>query len=178
MPTPAAARSKRRSLLDIPIGCLALTPIAAQAHTSAMTLGELYHKEVLRLAARATGAGRLASAGATVKRNNPICGDQVTVDVACEKGQLLRIGFEVKACVLCQASASILGEAAPGETTQSLSALAHDLGAMLKEGAAPPSGRFAAYSALAPVAAHPSRHNCVLLPVESLLEALMLCAAR
>lgn len=140
-----------------------------------MTIGELYHKEVLRLAARAAGMGRLPAPHATVSLNNPICGDQVTVDVACEESRLSAIAFDVKACVLCQASASILGESASGETASALSALAGDVCAMLKEGAAPPQGKFAAFSALAPVAAHPGRHTCVLLPLDALLQALRAC---
>jgi NifU-like protein involved in Fe-S cluster formation len=140
-----------------------------------MSLGELYHRDVLRLAARAVGAGRLPAPNATVSLSNPICGDQVTADVACEGSRLSAIAFDVKACVLCQASASILGESARGETAHALAALAGDLRAMLKDGAAPPQGKFAAFSALAPVAAHPGRHNCVLLPLDALLQAMRDC---
>ena len=156
---------------------LTLTRVATEAHTPAVTLDELYHKDVLRLAARASGAGRLPAPAATVTLNNPICGDQVTVDVVCKGARISDVAFDVKACVLCQASASILGESAPSETPQALAELSQALGAMLKENAAPPRGKFAAYAALAPVAAHPSRHTCVLLPLEALREALACCAA-
>jgi nitrogen fixation NifU-like protein len=154
---------------------LTLTRFAVNAHTPAVTLGELYHKDVLRLAARASRAGRLPAPDATVSLNNPTCGDQVTVDVTCEGACISDLAFDVKACVLCQASASILGESALGESAQTLGELSHAVVAMLKESAAPPRGKFAAYAALAPVAAHPSRHTCVLLPLEVLREALASC---
>ncbi len=137
-----------------------------------MSLDELYPKDVMRLAARASASGRLATPTGTAVRANPICGDRVTADVQLSGDIISAIGFDVKACVLCQASASILGDAVPGETRASLSALERALRAMLKESAAPPGGKFAAYAALAPVADHASRHGCVLLPIEALREAL------
>jgi NifU-like protein involved in Fe-S cluster formation len=141
-----------------------------------VTLDELYHKDVLRLAARASGAGRLPAPTATAMLNNPICGDQVTVDVVCTGARLSQVRFEVKACVLCQASASILGETAQDETAQSLAQLSHALHAMLeKDGHAPPHGKFSAYAALTPVSAHPSRHTCVLLPLDALRKAMASC---
>lgn len=143
-----------------------------------MTLDELYHKDVLRLAARASGAGRLPAPTATATVNNPICGDQVTVDVVCGGARLSQVRFEAKACVLCQASASILGERAEGETAESLNQLSHALHAMLERSdCAPPKGKFSAYAALAPVSAHPSRHTCVLLPLDALLEAMASCTS-
>jgi SUF system NifU family Fe-S assembly protein len=143
-----------------------------------VTLDELYHKDVLRLAARASGAGRLPAPTATATLNNPICGDQVTVDVVCNGARLSQVRFEVKACVLCQASASILGETAQGETAQSLAQLSHTLHAMLEQdGHAPPQGKFSAYAALAPVSTHPSRHTCVLLPLDALRKAMASCTS-
>jgi SUF system NifU family Fe-S assembly protein len=170
-------RIGRFSFRGVRIEPLTLTRVAAEAQTPAVTLDELYHKDVLRLAARASGAGRLPAPAATVTLSNPICGDQVTVDVVCEGARISDLAFDVKACVLCQASASILGETAQGETAQTLAELSRALSAMLKKSAAPPRGKFSAYAALAPVAAHPSRHTCVLLPLDALREALASCAA-
>jgi hypothetical protein len=41
----------------------------------------LYHKDLLRLAADATGAGRLAFPDASGLAYNPACGDKVVVDL-------------------------------------------------------------------------------------------------
>ena len=40
----------------------------------------LYKKELLRLAADATGAGRLAAPDASAEAYNPACGDRITID--------------------------------------------------------------------------------------------------
>ena len=39
----------------------------------------LYHERILRLARAAAGAGRLDHADAGATRDNPLCGDRVTV---------------------------------------------------------------------------------------------------
>ena len=69
----------------------------------------LYKKELLRLAADAHGAGRLACASAIGHAHNPVCGDKVVVDLVLEDGRVVEIRQDAKACVLTQASASILG---------------------------------------------------------------------
>lgn len=137
-----------------------------------MSLGDLYHKDVLRLAAAAVGAARLSAPDATVVRVNPICGDKITLDVRSDGERVSAIGYEVKACVLCQASASILGKAAPGTDRAALETLTHALREMLA--GSPPAlpAPFEAYVAMQPVADHRSRHACVFLPLNALLEAL------
>ena len=137
-----------------------------------MSLGELYHKDVLRLAATAVGAKRLSAPDITVVRVNPICGDKITLDVQRDDTRVNALGYEVKACVLCQASASILGAAASGTTRANLEALEDALRVMLSGKAPALPEPFTAYIAMQPVAAHRSRHACVLLPLEALLEAL------
>jgi nitrogen fixation protein NifU and related proteins len=131
----------------------------------------LYSKDVLRLAAAATGAGRLDEPRLTGHAHNPACGDRVTVDLRLEGGRVAALAHETKACVLAQASASILAEALPGRTIGELRQLIPALEAMLRHGAMPGDG-FAPFSALAAAASHSGRHRCVLLPVEAALCAL------
>lgn len=136
-----------------------------------MSLDELYRKEVLRLAAEAHGAERLALPEKTVVRVNPICGDRITLDLRFERGRIAALGYEVKACVLCQASASILGATASGLNQAQTLALRSRVAQMLASGDAPPEAPHGAFALLAPVKDHKSRHNCVLLPLDALLEA-------
>lgn len=137
-----------------------------------MTEGDLYHQALVRLARAADGAGRLggASAGATV--DNPLCGDRVTVEVRLEGGRVAALAHRVRGCILCQASASLLGRGAPGRTPAELAAAHAALAALLRSGAPPPPGPFADLALFAPVRAVPSRHRCALLPFEALARAL------
>jgi NifU-like protein involved in Fe-S cluster formation len=131
----------------------------------------LYRKEVLRLAANATGAGRLAEPHATGTAHNPVCGDRVTVDLAVEDGRITGIALEAKACVLTQASASILGGDAAGLSREEIAELHGAVQAMLAEGADTPGAPFDTYQAFDGVTEHRNRHRCVLLPIEAVLIA-------
>jgi nitrogen fixation NifU-like protein len=136
-----------------------------------MELG-IYNAAMLRLAAEAAGAGRLPAPDGSAEVINPVCGDRITVDVALEGGRIVGLGYAVHACVLMQASASLLGRHAPGRTAAEIAAVAAEVEAMLENAGAAPGGVFAGYAALAPVCAHRSRHSCVMLPLRALRAAL------
>ena len=131
----------------------------------------LYRKELLRLAADATGAGRLEHPHGSATAHNPACGDRVTVDIRLEDDRIAALAHHTQACVLAQASAAILGEQAKGLDRAALQALAGDVAAMLNGGAIPPPP-FQAYGVFDGAAGHKGRHACVLLPFKAALEAL------
>ena len=136
-----------------------------------MELG-IYNARMLRLAAEAAGAGRLAEREASAEIVNPTCGDRITLDVRTAGAHIAAIGYEVHACVLTQASASLLGRHAPNRTAAEIRAVADQIEAMLGPGGEPPGGDWSDYAALEPVRAHKSRHECVMLPLRALLAAL------
>jgi NifU-like protein involved in Fe-S cluster formation len=127
----------------------------------------LYRRSLLRLAADATGSGRLAGPDATATLHNPACGDRVTVDLKLAEGRIAALAHATQACVLTQASASLLAGKAAGYDRATLAALAQDVRAFLA-GAPPPAG----YEVFEGVGAHAGRHTCVLLPLEAALKAL------
>ena len=132
----------------------------------------LYKKEILRLAADAHGAGRLSQPHVTGTAHNPTCGDKVIVDLAMDQGRIAALAHETKACVLSQASASILGRDAKGFTRKQIQELRGAVASMLAAQANAPSPPFDSYVAFDGVAAHRNRHACVLLPIDALLSAL------
>ena len=131
----------------------------------------LYKPALLRLAADATGAGRLTVPCGTATTYNPACGDKVTVDVAVECGRITAIAHDTKACVLTQASAAILGGEIAGLTREEVSGLHAAVSAML-DGAAAPAAPFDVFSVFDGVAGHRNRHRCVLLPIEAVMAAV------
>lgn len=130
-----------------------------------------YSTAVLRLAAEAHGAGRLAPPRCSHTENNPVCGDRVTVDLRWAGSIVEAIAHDTKACVLTQASASLLSTALPGHSAEQLTEARQAVAAMLL-GGPPPVGGFSGYAALAEVARHPARHRCVLLPIDAALKAI------
>jgi nitrogen fixation protein NifU and related proteins len=136
-----------------------------------MELG-IYNAQMLRLAAEATGAGRLAERDGSAEILNPVCGDRIRVDVRTGGARIRAIGYEVHACVLTQASASLLGRHAIDRTAAEIRELAERIEAMLRAEGAAPAGAWSGYAALEPVRAHKSRHQRVMLPLRALLAAL------
>lgn len=133
-------------------------------------MSALYSTELLALAADIPHAGRLASPTGTATCRSPVCGSSVTVDVAVVDGRVAGFAQQVRACLLGQASASILGKAAPGATPDMLNAALHDVGAMLDGGPAP-APPFDGFAILATARDHPARHAAILLPLRAAAEA-------
>jgi nitrogen fixation protein NifU and related proteins len=131
----------------------------------------LYRKELLRLAADAHGAGRLDGPHITGVAHNPACGDKVTVDLALADGHIAAIAHDTKACVLAQASSSILGRTLAGASRADVEALQSAIEAMLAQHGTPPASPFEDYSVFDGTVEFTSRHRCVLLPLEAVLAA-------
>jgi len=132
---------------------------------------ELYSKQLLRLAASAVGAGRLAPCDASGSAHNPICGDRITVTLNLNDDRVSAMAHETRACVLTQASASILGAHLTGQDRNAVETLRRQVVAMLQNGEVPPAP-FSDFGALQGVATHRNRHKCVLLPLDAVLDAL------
>ncbi len=135
---------------------------------------EIYAKDLLRWAADTSHAGRLSEPKRTATVNNAMCGDKVTVEFNVDPThEIIACKHETKACVLTQASASILAAKADGESADSIARLKQKVTAMLKDAGEAPTGKWSAYAIFAPVRDHKSRHTCVLLPLEAAEKALV-----
>ncbi len=131
----------------------------------------LYKKELLRLAADAHGAGHLEHSDAEGVAINPTCGDRVHVELKLEDGRVSAFAHETRACILAQASASILGQSLRGAREEDVEDLANAVASMLIAKSAPPPAPFEAYAAFEGATEHRNRHRCVLLPIEAVLAA-------
>lgn len=134
-------------------------------------LSDLYNEKILAYAANIPRLGRLEHPDASATHRSRLCGSQVTVDLKMEDGRVADFAHDVKACALGQASSSIMAQNVIGLTVPELEALEATVTAMLKEGGPPPSGKFADFAVLAPVAEHKSRHASTLLTFGATLEA-------
>jgi nitrogen fixation NifU-like protein len=113
-------------------------------------------------------AGSISGEKLSATVNNAMCGDRITLDFAVDPThEIYECRHDTKACVLTQASASILAAHAIGETGESLAHIREKIARMLKEGVDAPSGKWSVFAIFAPVREHKSRHTCVLLPFEA-----------
>lgn len=137
-----------------------------------MTVDELYQKNILRHAARASRSGHLSAPGGTATLQSPLCGDRITMEVSRDDGHITDLAYSARACVLCQASASIIGDHAIGKTAAEIAAVRASLAGLLAGHAVPDwPADWSSLAVFAPVADHPTRHTCVTLPFDALEKA-------
>lgn len=135
---------------------------------------DLYHNRVLELAADIPNVGALSDAHGSATKVSRICGSTVRVDIKLDASgeQVSDIAVDPKACALGQAATSILSEHAVGASVSEIQAARDALAAMLKEGGAPPRGRFWELRHLEGVRDYPPRHASTLLAFEAALAAI------
>jgi nitrogen fixation protein NifU and related proteins len=131
---------------------------------------QLYQDRIVALAKAKTGAGKLATPTKSARRDNPLCGDRITIDVRLDdQGHIAEIAHQVRGCLLCQASASALSSIAVGRDKAGIETIRHDAEKAIGREAGEAAEPFAAFT---PVKSHKSRQECVLLPFEALKEAM------
>jgi NifU-like protein involved in Fe-S cluster formation len=139
-------------------------------------MSDLYPTAILALAADIPHLGPLPPGdGPTgrARKRSMVCGSEVEVAVRLDaEGRIANLALDVEACALGQASASVLGGSSVGATLDEVRSARDALEAMLKSDGAPPEGRFAGLSALAPVKDYPRRHASTLLAWNAAVEAM------
>jgi NifU-like protein involved in Fe-S cluster formation len=135
-------------------------------------LDEIYNTKLLELAAHIPCSERLQSADATATAHSKLCGSTVTIDLKMGSDQVAGYGQSVKACLLGQAAASIVGANIVGATARELRMAKEEMLRMLKEEGPPPTGRFAELAVLEPVRHYKARHGSVMLTFDAIETAL------
>jgi len=84
---------------------------------------DLYTPDISALAIGNPYPERLTDAHGSAERRSPICGSRVTVDVRLgEDGRVAALGTQVRACLLGQASSTLLARHAIGRSVEELAA--------------------------------------------------------
>ena len=117
-------------------------------------LSEIYNSRIIELAAEIPRSQRLLSPDATATAHSKLCGSTITVDLKFKDGRVSEFGQLVKACLLGQAAASVVGREIVGSTVAELRSIGHVMRDMLKQDGAPPVGRWADLGVLQPFLPH------------------------
>ena len=141
-------------------------------------LSEIYNQRILELSANIPRGERLPDADATATAHSKLCGSTVTVDLKLAGDQVTAYGQTVKACLLGQAAASVMGHNILGSSTRELREVAAAMRKMLKAGGPPPEGRWADLAVLEPVKDYKARHASTLLVFDAVESALAAAEAK
>ncbi|MFA5951292.1 MAG: iron-sulfur cluster assembly scaffold protein [Hyphomicrobium sp.] len=136
-------------------------------------LDDIYSQRIFELAAATPPSRRLEHPDASATAHSKLCGSTITVDLAlASDGRVREFAQTVKACLLGQASASIVGREIIGTAPSEFRAVAATMRRMLKEKGPPPEGRWSDLALLAPVRDYPHRHASTLLVFDAIERAL------
>jgi len=132
--------------------------------------GALYQELILGHSKNPRNFGPLAGATHQAQRENPFCGDEITVALVLVGERISAIRFHGAGCTIAMASSSMMTDELAGKTRAQAAALARNFFRLVSghsgEGALGPLDAFAA------VARFPVRVQCARLPWRALLAAL------
>jgi NifU-like protein involved in Fe-S cluster formation len=135
-------------------------------------LHEIYNQKILELSANIGRTERLADPDGTATAHSKLCGSTVSVDIKLAGDRVVAFGQTVKACLLGQASASIMARHIVGSDAHDLREVGAAMRKMLKSGGPPPAGRWADLAVLEPVRDYKARHASTLLVFDAVEAAL------
>jgi NifU-like protein involved in Fe-S cluster formation len=141
-------------------------------------LEDIYADKLLALAAAISRTERLTAPDASASAHSKLCGSTVAVDACFDDGRITDFGQEVKACLLGQATASVVAREIVGTPITEFREVAAQMRDMLKAGGDPPGGRWADLALLEPVRDYRARHASTLLVFDALEEAIAKYEAR
>ncbi len=135
-------------------------------------LEEIYTQKVLALSANIPRTGRLRHPQATATAHSKLCGSRITVDVVMQDGIVVDYAQDVKACLLGQTSAAIVGAHIIGRTGAEMQTIGSEMRKMLKENGAPPGGAWADLGILEIIRDYKARHASALLVFNAVDDAI------
>jgi nitrogen fixation protein NifU and related proteins len=137
-----------------------------------VALDDLYKEVILDHYKSPRNKRPLEDATVSLRKTNPLCGDDLTIHARLDDGTVAAIAFEGQGCSISQASASMLTEATLGRTVDDASALATEFRSMMEGKVDPDEDAFGDLVALKGVAKYPVRIKCAVLGWDALQDAL------
>ncbi|HEX7464320.1 MAG TPA: SUF system NifU family Fe-S cluster assembly protein, partial [Actinomycetota bacterium] len=96
-----------------------------------MPLDDIYKEVILDHYKKPRNKRDMPEAERSCSRNNPLCGDEITVFVHEEDGKVLDVSFLGRGCSISQSSASMMTEAVAGKTVEEAERLIKDFRGMM-----------------------------------------------
>jgi nitrogen fixation protein NifU and related proteins len=137
-----------------------------------VALDDIYKEVILDHYKNPRNKRDLPSAELSCTRNNPLCGDEITVYAHVDDGKIAELTFQGAGCSISQSSASMMTEVATGEPVADALDLAAGFRGMMAGDVEPDDDRFGDLVALKGVVKYPIRIKCAVLAWDVLQEAL------
>ena len=136
-------------------------------------LSALYQEVILDHYRRPRNRGTVPEPTGTASLRNPLCGDEVDVQVSVQDGKVTDVKFGGRGCSISQASASMMTELVKGRTPDEVHALGERFAEMIRGNAeAAKDQALGPARALSGVSRFPTRVRCALIAWEAMERAV------
>ncbi len=135
-------------------------------------LDDLYRELLLDHYRSPRNRGSLARANARAEGFNPLCGDEIAVELELNCGAIEDVAFRGRGCSISQASGSMMTEAIKGKTVREARVLAEEFKQMMTDPASTALEDLGDLEAFQGVAKFPVRVKCATLVWHVLEDAL------
>ena len=135
-------------------------------------LDDLYREVVMDHHRHPRGRTPLATVDARAHGFNPVCGDEVLLNLAIDGDRIAGVEIAGHGCAICTASGSIMAEIVPGRTIEQATTTAEGFRSVMHGQPAPDGVDMGDLEALEGVQRFPVRVKCAMLPWVTLLDAV------
>lgn len=127
-------------------------------------ISALYQEMILDHYRRPRNKGAIADADETVLMKNPLCGDEIEIQVKYEGDSVTEVGFSGRGCSISQASASMMTQLVKGKSVEEIEDIRTRFRDMVMgDESAAEDKSLGSLRALSGVARFPARVRCALL---------------
>jgi nitrogen fixation protein NifU and related proteins len=144
------------------------------AERNSAEIGALYQEMILDHYRRPRNKGTLENPDATVEMKNPLCGDEISLQVAFDGKSVSDLRFSGRGCSISQASASMMTQLVKGKSKEEIDAIRNQFrDLMLGDSSLAEEPQLGSLRALSGVARFPARVKCALLAWSALERAMV-----
>ena len=137
-----------------------------------MALDDIYKEVILDHYKNPRNKREMPEAELSCSKNNPLCGDEITVFAHADGDQVREVSFVGQGCSISQSSASMMTEAVAGKPVEEVRGLIGEFRGMMAGDLDPSEDEFGDLVALKGVVKYPIRIKCAVLAWDVLQEAL------
>ena len=134
-------------------------------------ISALYQEMILDHYRRPRNKGAIENPDETIVMKNPLCGDEIEVQIRYDGDQIADIGFSGRGCSISQASASMMTQIIKGKSADEAEELRAQFRDMVMGNKDADEKSLGSLRALSGVAKFPARVKCALLAWNALEEA-------
>jgi nitrogen fixation protein NifU and related proteins len=143
------------------------------AERNSAEIGALYQEMILDHYRRPRNKGTLENQDASVEMKNPLCGDEISLQVAFDGKSVSDLRFSGRGCSISQASASMMTQLVKGKSKEEIDVIRNQFrDLMLGDSSLAEEPQLGSLRALSGVARFPARVKCALLAWSALERAM------